>query len=197
MKKEFSDFLYYNKKLELYRNRKLKIESNPDETLADFKIKIQEILKKRYEDEIEKLKEKYEEKEQKLEKRLRRAEDKLEKEQDDVTARTTDTILGFGMTLLDAFLGRKTIKRSTATRAAGSLRSAGRVFKEKEDVKRAEEEVKSIEEEIRKLDDELKEEIDSLEGKYNIENYEIETFYIKPRRSDIYNIDLFLCWESR
>jgi len=141
--------LYYNKKLELYRNRKLKIESNPDETLADFKIKIQEILKKRYEDEIEKLKEKYEEKEQKLEKRLRRAEDKLEKEQDDVTARTTDTILGFGMTLLDAFLGRKTIKRSTATRAAGSLRSAGRVFKEKEDVKRAEEEVKSIEEELK------------------------------------------------
>jgi len=197
MKKEFSDFLYYNKKLELYRNRKLKIESNPDETLADFKIKIQEILKKRYEDEIEKLKEKYEEKEQKLGKRLRRAEDKLEKEQDDVTARTTDTILGFGMTLLDAFLGRKTIKRSTATRAAGSLRSAGRVFKEKEDVKRAEEEVKSIEEEIRKLDDELKEEIDSLEEKYNIENYEIETFYIKPRRSDIYDIDLFLCWESR
>ena len=197
LQKEFSDFLYYNKKLTLYRNKKLKIESKPDEQMRDFKIRVQELLREKYEEELEKLKEKYEAKEQKLQKRLQRAENRLEKEKDDVSSKTTDTILGFGMTLLDAFLGRKTIKRSTATRAAGSLRSAGRLFKEKEDVKRAQEEIEEINEEIRKLEDELKDEIDALSQVYQIDNYEIESFYIKPRRSDIYDVDLYLCWESR
>jgi len=196
IEKEFENFLYYNQRLKLYRCKKLKLESAPYENLANFKLKVGEILKEKYEKELEKLKSRFSQKEERLRKKLQRAEAKLEKEEADVSAKTTDTILSFGMTLLDAFFGRKTIKKSTATRAAGSLRNAGRVLKEKEDVKRAKEELEEVEKEILELEYKLEEEIDKLSSQFNIDNYEIEEFFIKPRRSDIFNTDIFLCWEQ-
>ncbi len=196
IEKEFKDFLYHHKRLQLYRCKELKTESKPDENLSDFKIRVNEILKERYEEELEKLREKFSQKEERLQRKLQRAIDKLEKEEADVSAKTTDTILSFGMTLLDAFFGRKTIKRSTATRAAGSLRSAGRVLKEKEDVKRAKEEVEELEKELKELEYTLEEEIDKLSKKFETNNYTIEEFFIKPRRSDIFDTDIFLCWKQ-
>ncbi len=194
--KIFGNFLYHNEKITLYSYPRLKIESKIGESLSEFKIRVSQKLKELYEEELEKLKEKFKKKRERIDKRLQKAKLRLEKEKDDVSSKTTETILGFGMTLLDMFLGRKRVKKSTATRAVGSLRSAGRVLREKEDVKRAQEEVDSIIEEMEELQDKLKEEIEKLSQKYEIENYEIKEFYIKPRRNDIYNKELYLCWKT-
>ncbi len=196
IEKEFKDFLYHNQKLTLYRCKELKLESEPFQSASEFRIKVNEVLKEKYENELEKLKKKFEKKEERLRKKLQRALNKLEKEEADVSAKTTDTILSFGMTLLDAFFGRKTIKKSTAAKAAGSLRSAGRVLKEKEDVKRAQEEVNEIREELNELKYALEDEIEKLSEKFDPENYTVEEFFIKPRRSDIFDTDLFLCWKE-
>ena len=192
----FDNFLYHNRKLTLYRVLKLKMESDPKEEFSDFKVRVADRLKELYEEELEKLKRRYEKEQERLERKLQRAKAKLEKEKEDVSSKTTETILGFGMTLLDAFLGRKRVKKSTAARAVGSLRSAGRVLKEKADVERAEEEVEAILKDMEDLEERLREDIDKLSEKYNIDNYEIEEFYIKPRRSDIYNENIYLCWRE-
>jgi phosphoribosylformylglycinamidine (FGAM) synthase PurS component len=101
------------------------------------------------------------------------------------------------MTVLDAFLGRSTIKRSTASRAGSTIRNARRMYSEKDDVVVAERKVLEIEEEIEALAETLEEEIDKLNSNFEIENYEIEEFYIKPRRSDITDVEMLLLWESR
>ena len=55
---------------------------------------------------------------------------------------------------------------------------------------RAEERMSEVEEDIETLEYELEDKIDELSQKYNIENYEVESFSIKPRRTDV---DVELC----
>ena len=153
-------------------------------------------LREEREEEIEKLKKKYGKKRDTLERRLSRAMEKLQKEEADVSASTTNTVLSFGMTILDAFLGRSAVKRSTTAKAGTALRSAGRMYREKEDVARAQQRVREIEEEIEALEEELTEEIEAISEKYDPDNYEIEPFYLKPRRSDIHDIEVAILWES-
>ncbi len=194
IEKDFKDFLYHNKRLTLYRYPKLKLESEVDESLQAFQVRALNILKDRKEEEIEKLQERFAKKRERFEQKHRRALERLEKEEEDVSHNTTNALLSFGMTLLDAFSGRKTVKRSTTSKLGMTLRGAGRVYREKGDVERAKERVEEIEADMQKLQDEMEESIEALDEKYQLENYELEEFYIKPRRSDIYDVETGLLW---
>ncbi len=197
VEKAFANHLYHTKRQEIYRCRTLKITSTVGESLADFKVRASLVLRDMKEEAIEKLEDKMREKEARIQRRYQRALNRLEKEKADVTSRTTDTVLSFGMTLLSAFLGRKRVTRTTASRASTGIRNAGRVLREKEDVRRAEQDITKIEEELADLNNILEREIDKLEERYNIDNYKIETIYVKPRRSDIYDVHSYICWEAR
>ncbi len=194
--KSFSDWLYRNNRITLYRAPALRLESEPDESEEAFRIRVADTLRERKEEEIERLKTKYAKKRDTLERRLARAQEKLQKEEADVSASTTNTVLSLGMTILDAFLGRSAIKRSTASRAGTALRSAGRTYREQSDVERAKARVDEILEALDDLEASLQDEIEKISEKYAIENYEIEPFYIKPRRSDIHDVEIAILWES-
>ncbi len=194
IEKEFKNFLYHNKRLTLYRYPKLKLESELDESLQVFQVRALNTLKDLKEEKIEALQERFAKKQERFEQKHRRALERLEKEEEDVSHNTTNTLLSFGMTLLDAFTGRKTVKRSTTSKLGMTLRGAGRVYREKGDVERAKERVEEIESDILKLQDEMEESIEALDEQYRLENYELEEFYIKPRRSDIYDVETGLLW---
>ncbi len=197
LEKAFADYLYHEKRLTLWRIPSLKLESTPGESREDLLIRAKGVLEERKEEAIEKLKAKYAKKRDILERRYRRALERLEKEESDVSAKTTDTVLSLGMTILDAFLGRKTVKRSTTSRAGTTLRNAGRIYREKDDVKRAKQRIEELEREMEDLEVELSDEIDRLDLAYDPSELEIEAFHIKPRRSDITDIETALLWESR
>ncbi len=194
--KEFSNYLYHEKRITLYRYPKLKLESDYGESLEAFKARAIDLLRERKEKEIEKITKKFEKKRESLEKRYKRALERLDKEEADVSQSTTNAVLSFGMTILDALTGRSRFKRSTTAKAGATLRSAGRMYREKDDVHRAKERVKEIEDEIYELEDELQSAIDALDDKYELEQYELEEFYIKPRRSDIYDVETAILWEA-
>jgi hypothetical protein len=196
LEKSFANYLYRSQKITLYRVPKLKLESTPEEDEAQFRVRVADYLRDEKEEAIERLKSKYAKKRESLERKLSRALEKLDKEEADVSASTTNTVLSVGMTILDAFLGRSAIKRSTTSKAGSALRNAGRMYREKDDVERARARVEEIEEEIEALEEALQEEIEEISEMYEIENYEIEPFYIKPRRSDIHDIEIALLWES-
>lgn len=197
IEKDFSDYLYRNKQFELYRVDTLNLESQVGESLQSFNIRLHSHLKEQKEQAIEQLKEKFEKEEESLQNKYRRALNKLEKEEEDVSEKKTDTILSFGLTILDAFMGRKTIKRSTTSRAAGAFKKAGSLYREKKDVENAQEEVALIESKMQELGGELQNEIDALSVQYDSSHYEVESLFIKPRRSDIYDIEVTLLWKSR
>ncbi|WP_163337642.1 ATP-binding protein [Desulfopila sp. IMCC35008] len=193
--KTFSDFLYQQERLELFRVRSLKLESKPYEPLGDFKARIADSLREKKDLAVEKLQDKFEVKQKRLEKRIDRAMERLEKEKVDVQSKTSDTILSFGVAVVGALFGRKKISATNMGRAAQGIRNVGKVAKEKGDVKRAEDNLAELELELEELGNDLECEIDKLAASFALENYEVETFAIKPRRADIFNLQVCLLWE--
>ncbi len=182
-KKSLSDWLYYEHELELYRCKSPKLESKPYESLADFKIRLTDVLNYEKEEDIEVLQERYAKKEKVLMDRLDRYGLSLEKEESD----TTSSFLNVGITVLGALFGKS---------RASIGRAGSRVLKERGDVSRAKERVKKVEDDLRELEEELEEKIDDLADKYDIEEAEIEEFQIKPRKTDIQINDIAVVWKA-
>lgn len=193
--KHLSDYLYQNKRLELYRMKGTGVESTPEESLADFKIRFNDFLREKKETAIEKLRAKYQTKQIRVENKLEKALGKLDKEKGDVKAKTTDSIISFGVAVVGAFFGRKKFSAANIGKAATGMRSIGRVAKEKGDLKRVEQEIVEIQEQLESLALEIETAIDDLAATFTADNYELETFAIKPRRSDIFDVRLALLWE--
>lgn len=193
--KEYSDYLYQTRSLELFRCRDPKLESRPNEAYGDFKVRLGDILREKKDSSIEKMRQKYATRQKSLEGRLNRAVQKLEREEQDVVARTTDTLLSIGVAVVGALFGRKTISAGNVSRAARGGRGVGRVAKEKGDVQRAKDEVERLEIELEELAAIFKQEMDECGGSFDVEQCDIETFSIKPRRNDIYDVKVCLLWE--
>ena len=193
--KDLSDHLYQNQRLHLLRVPSLKMESRPGETEADFQVRIADRLREDKDAAVEKLADKFQIKRERLEKKLDSAYAKLEKEKGDVSAKTTDTILSFGTAVLGAFMGRKKLSSTTMTRTASGIRKAGRIGKEKDDVRRAEELAAGLEQELEELEVEQNQQLEELADSFDPTKVETETFSIKPRRSDIFDVKVCLLWE--
>ncbi|MFW2365578.1 MAG: ATP-binding protein [Desulforhopalus sp.] len=193
--KDFADYLYQNKKLELFRVQGTRFESEPNESLADFKVRFSDYLREEKDAAVEQLRKKYKTKQDRLEQKMNRALDKVAKEKIDVRAKTTDSLISFGVAVVGAFFGRKTFSTANIGKAATGMRSVGRVAKEKSDVKRAEDAVLEIQNSMEQLAVEIEEKIVGISDSFTLESHEIEIFAIKPRRSDIFDVDLLLLWE--
>ncbi len=193
--KAFTDHLYQNKQLELFRVKDTDFESLPNESLRDFKVRFNDRLRGQKEEAVEKLRAKYQIQQERLEQKLDNALDRLEKEKGDVKAKTTDSLISFGVAVVGAFFGRKAFSAANIGKAATGMRSVGRVAKEKSDVKRAEQDVEEIQNDLQELAVEIEEQVTKMSDSFTAENYEIETFTIKPRRSDIFDVRMVLLWE--
>jgi len=191
--RKLKDYLYHEKRLELFRCKKLKMESEIGESEEEFRARVDGVLKEKKEAEIEKIEKKYKTKFERLQDKLQRLELKLEKEKSDVKAKTTDSILDIGLGILGALFGRKS---SAVTKTASALKKGSRILKEKKDVEAVEVQIEEVKEDIKRLHEELESEIDKIEEKYDSSKYEIEPFYIKPRRSDVSVEDIALLWEK-
>jgi len=182
-KKSLSDWLYHEHELELYRCKSPKLESNPYESLGDFKTRITDVLNDEKEQAIETLQERYGKKEKVLMDRLDRYQLSVDKEEAD----TTSSFMNVGITVLGALFGKS---------RASIGRAGSRVLKERGDVGRAKERVEKVEDDLKELEEELEDKIDGLVDDYDIDNVDIENFQIKPRKTDIQINDIAVVWRS-
>ena len=189
--KGLKNHLYSQMRLELYRCRPLKMESTPNESEESFKSRMSDILEELKSREADTLLERYEKKFQTLEKKRLRALQKLQKEQEDVSASTTGSVIDAGLAIFGAIFGGK---RTAATKVGRAIKGGSRLLKERADVKRAEEQLQSVEESIETLKYELEDKLDRLDEKFSPENYPVEKFFIKPKRSDVEVDKMFLYW---
>jgi len=196
LEKEWITYLYKENKLPMYRVKKLKMESEVDESLEDFRLRVVKELEEKLAEEKEKLTNRYEKKLAILQRRYQKALLKVQKEQEDLKEKSTSALFSFGMTVLDAFFGTKTLKRSTISKAGSTLKKAGSIYGEKGDLQRAKEALAVVEEEIEQLQYQLEEELDKLTMKYDIDQFEIEEFFIKPKKSNITDVELAILWQS-
>ncbi len=177
------DWLYHEHQLELYRCKSPKLESEPYESLSEFKVRLSDVLKEEKEEAIKVLQERYAKKEKVLTDRLDRVLERLDKEEAD----TTSSFLKVGITVLGALFGKSRASIGTA---------GSRVLKERGDVKRAEERVEKVKIDIEELEEELVDKIDDLAEKFDIDEMDIEEFSIKPRKSDVQVDDIAIVWKA-
>jgi len=195
LEEKFKNYLYDNRRVELYSCKEFKLLSRSGEEMSDFKSRVMDLIREEKDKAIEKLTEKYAKKEEKLEKDYTKLLEKLEKEEADVKAATTQSALSIGSSVLGALLGRT--KVGTLSASVTGLNKASRVLKQKKDVELVKKKIEKLNEDIKSLEEELEKNIEDMSGKFDIENYTIETISIKPKKSDIFGIKIAFLWESR
>ena len=183
--RELKDTLYRTQHLELMRCKSPKLESKVRESLSDFTVRLKDILDEKKEIEIEKLQTRYGKKEKTLLDRLSRAKERVEKESSD----STSSMIEAGIAVLGALFGK-----SSPTKIGRAVSKGSKILKERGDMSRAEERMVAIEEDIEALEYELEDKIDEINEKYNVDNCEIESYTMKPRKTDIDIEECALVW---
>ena len=194
--KSLANYLYESKRIELFSVKELKLESKLNQNRRDFLVEVEDTLKELRDEKTQKLEEKFEVKYRQLEDKQKRLEIKLQKEENDVSSKTTDTIVDVGLAIFGAFFGRKTLSTSTMRKTASAFKKGKGVLKERDDVKNILEQIEELEESISELNATLENEIQNIEDKLDIQNYEISSVFIKPRRTDITIQDIALLWQK-
>jgi len=181
--KDFSDYLYHEEALDLYYNPTLKLYGQPGESEREFKIRAQQIAREGRDAEVEKLRKKYEQKLDRLETRLIREQREMAEDQAEYQARKREELISAGETVL-GLLGISGRRRST-TGLSRAARKRRLTTGAKLDIAESEAEIARLQEEIEEMRESLEEEAKAITEKWAATLEEIETYAVKPRRSDI------------
>jgi hypothetical protein len=183
--KAFKTHLYQNAGLTLLECPALKLSADPDETEAQFRIRVREAARELRDATVEKLRKRYAPKMQTLEDRVRRAEEKLGRERSQYEQQKMQTAISAGATVLGALFGRKVASVGSVGRAATTARGLGRAAREKEDITRANREIEVLQQQYRDLEAEFQKEIGGLDAPVDPDAFELKEQVVRPRKSDI------------
>ena len=183
--KEFHTWLYRNQVLELRKSGDLKLVSRPGESEGDFRVRLQQAARERRDALTQELRDKYTAKLARIDESIRTAEQAVSREEEQAKGAKLQTVVSLGATLLGAFTGRKALSATTLGRATTAARGVGRSFDQAGDVGRAKETVEAKNKEKLALSATFEEEVAALESKMDRIHEELETFAVKPRKSDI------------
>ncbi|MCA8998826.1 MAG: DUF87 domain-containing protein [Planctomycetaceae bacterium] len=187
-------FLYQNEQLELVCCPELKTYSSPDDREGDFKARLAHQAREMRDLEMQKLQRKYESKIKTLQDQLERAEDRVAEEKEQANSATMSAMLSFGTTVLGALFGRKKISSTTISKGATSMRSASRAADQRGDVGRAMKRVAKKEDELQDLEEKLEVELQHIRDEFEAANLTVESYPVKPRKSDITVDEVTLVW---
>jgi Helicase HerA, central domain len=190
--KDFDDYLYRNRKLELFASTAFDEVSQPGESERDFRVRLQQLTRERRDRELGALRDKYRVKVERLEERLRKAEQRREKEAEQAQQIKLDTALRIGSTILGAVLGRRTGRRSGT-----ALRSVTRSWRDSQDVDRAQEDIEKVKQELAALNAEAEQGIQQLQERLDPMNQEFTKTEVRPRRTDVEVDFVGLAWVPR
>ena len=179
------EHIYSEYKLEIYRCKRLRVESKLDESYDDFVVRVQDLLKDKFEDELDKLKDRYKNKFDRLESQIQRARLQVQKEKAD----QTNSIISAGISIISALFGR-----SSVSKIGSAVSKSSRVLKDRGDISRAEAKLQELNERFEEMQIELEDKIDELSQKYSLDNYPIDTIFIKPRKSAIDVNEIAILW---
>jgi len=193
-KTALKNHLYRDAPLVLYECKPLKQRSEPGESEGDFRVRLKQIAFEHRDLAIEKLRNKYAPKLKTLTGRIRSAEQRVQRERAQLNDRSMQTAISFGTTLLGALFGRKLASTTNVTRAATSMRSAGRIAGERGDVSRAQESLAAYQQQLSDLEAEFNEEMNRLREAHTPDNLDVKELPIRPRKSDLHVEQTLLAW---
>ena len=192
-KKSFVTHVYQNEKLELASCTELGLTAGPDESLLEFRARVEQLARETRDEEVQALRAKYDPKFEQLQTKLSAIEGKLAEQRAQASAQQVDTAAAFGGALLGALTGRSVFSAGTVRRGASAVRSAGRAKKELNDVERAEEQRAALHEKWAALQAEANAKLAALHGSTAV-SPPIVSVQLAPRKADTDVGTLALVW---
>ena len=183
--RDFVDWVYSTRRLELFRSPGTGAISNPGESERDFRVRLSQVVHEQRDEAADTLRRKYAPKRAALVEKLRRAQQAEDREQNQASQAKMQTAISVGATILGAFLGRKTVSSSTVGKATTAARGVGRAMQQGDDVTRAQENVRVLQQQLEDLDAELESDIKALAARNDPAIEDMDTLVLKPKKSDI------------
>ena len=181
-------------RLTVWRAPAIDAVSRPEESQADFRVRIAQRVKEWRDAEIERVRDRHAAKLAALTERIERARQKVEREKAEAKNQSMQTYVSIGSAVIGALLGRKMASSTTIGKAASSMRSASRAARQQADVAHAEESLASLEEKKAALEDEIALELDRIRLDSTPEQLDLEEVDIPARKADIAVEDVVLAW---
>lgn len=186
--KDFADHIYRNQRAEIFYCPLFKEYSLMGENEGAFRGRLSTIARELRDASIEKLRDKYEAKIERKRSQLERAEHSLAREQ----AEANSAAWNIGAKVLGGVLGNLFGGRRSST--YGTVGSAGRAYKQRQDVRLAEKKLQGLEQDLTDLETELADDIDKLTLEFDPESVELTPETIKPYKKNIDIRAVALVW---
>jgi hypothetical protein len=195
-RKEFEQFIRQSRGIALYRSAALGLISATDEDENAFRARLAQAAREKRDLEIAKLRARYAPKMTVLENRERRAEHSVGRESEQSSQRKIDTAVSVGTAIFGAFLGRKRVSVTSASRVGTAVGKATRIRKDQSDVARAKESLEAVRAEKSDLEAKLQDEITMLAAPVDPAEIELEEITIRPAAKDIRTVVFGLAWRA-
>jgi hypothetical protein len=192
--RDFKRWLRQNETITLYKSRKFRLTSEPEETEGEFRARLQVIANEKRDQAIAKIRKRYAAKTTTLENRLQKAQQAIERESQQASKKTIDTAVSFGTAILGAVLGRKRLSSTSANKIGTAIRSASGARKEAADVERAKDTARKVQADIEALSRELESEIAALNTGFDAQAEELDEIVIRAKTTDIHVPLIGLAW---
>ncbi len=193
-KTEFLEACYARETLELLHHAGLDAWSQPGETEADFRARLDHTAREQRDAAMEELRRTFAKKAAPLEERLRRAEAAVEKQKSEQKGAWMQTAVAVGSSVLGALLGGRKGGVGSVTRGASAVRQAGQAWRQGQDVDNAEESVAAVNALLDDLDAQAKAEMEALKAKFDVSKAPLETVKVAPLKKNILVTACGLAW---
>jgi hypothetical protein len=181
-------------RLVLWTAHEIDAVSRPDETEAEFRVRIAQRVREWRDAEMDRVRDRNAAKLASLSERIDRARQKVERERAEAKNKSMQTYVSIGSAVLGALLGRKAATSTNIGRAATSMRSASRSARQQADVVHAEESLATLEERRQAIEDEVAAELERIRLESSPERIRLEEMEIPARKTDIAVDDVVLAW---
>lgn len=188
------DYLYRNRKLQLWKCSSLKQTSKPGETEADFRIRLSQKAREERDAAVEELRQKFALKIASLQERIRKSEIKVKKERTEVFGRILPAVLTGGAAFLSAILSRKKISSTNMRHIATSMRQADIIVREQQDVSAANESTDVLRQRLADLEADIKTQSEKIQADLAPDKLPLEELLVQPKKSEINVSGVTLVW---
>jgi len=183
--KALQKWVVTNEAITLYKSTAFKTTSQPGESEAQFRIRLQVMAHEARDAKIEVLRGKYAAKLTAAQDRLRRAEQAVQRESAQASQAKMDTAISVGGAILGAIFGRGKVGVGTLGKVATATRGAGRAMQQSGDVARAQETLAAEQQKYAELEAKLQAEVDALGAAYDAQQEELEAVVVRAKSTDV------------
>jgi hypothetical protein len=193
-KKAFADFLFRNQKITVYKSDDLDQVSKPNEKERDFRVRLQQSAREERDRAAEQLRQKFAPRIASIDERIRKATVQVENKKSTSLMSKLTAAVSVGVSMLDAFLSRKTLSVTNINKAATAARGASRAMKTSRDVSVAEDNVEALVKQKEDLQADFDAETKKLEAKADPLTMPLSEVQIRPKKTNINVRVLALTW---